>query len=153
MRQTANHCQDGGAATELPLMKQYSPGHALSAHSFYVLCKGLNSGKPLNLPTANCFEIQCKDADHSADMFWLCFSLWQTKSFEPLLRGSVIPFLTIKDFKKVITRICGSIDFNQDRRAKLVSAIDSINQLEEITLKKIKLIREYKLLMIRDMLR
>jgi len=152
MKQTAN-LQDGRGSTKLPIMKQYNPNHTLSNHSFYVLCKGLNSGKPLEKPTANCFEMQCKDSNHKANLFWLCFSLWQTKSFEPYIRGTVIPFLTLSDFKKVIIRVCNSIDFDQQRRMNLVSVMDKLNQLEEITIKKIKLIQEYKLSMIRQMLR
>lgn len=134
-------------------MKQYNPKHKSSAHTFYVLCKGLNSGKPLNAPAANSFEIQCKDAVHRSNLFWLCFSLWQTKAFESYIHGTAIPFLTLYDFKKVITHACNSVEFDQHRRTKLVSALEKINQLEEYTMNEIKLIKEYKLLMIKEMLR
>jgi len=39
------------------------------------------------------------DADREF-LYWLCFGLWQSKSFHLFLRGSVIPFITIHEMRK-----------------------------------------------------
>jgi hypothetical protein len=60
---------------------------------FFVLCKGLNSGKPLQVPCPNCFIIQTESEEFKETLYWITFALWRTKAFHPYLRGSVIPFL------------------------------------------------------------
>jgi hypothetical protein len=68
---------------------------------FYILCKGLNSGKPLELHLApNCFVIACKNSDEMDFYKTLAFGLWKAKHFHQFLAGSVIPFIRIADFKK-----------------------------------------------------
>ena len=69
---------------------------------FFILNKGLNSGKPLNQSCPNCFVCL---TDNQADrdfLFWLCFGLWRSKSFHFYLKGSVIPFITIDEIRKII---------------------------------------------------
>ena len=82
-----------------PQIKQYSPQNSQSEFQFYVLCKGLNSGKPLDTPCPNCFVISCHNAEEKDFYSTLLLGLWQTKSFHQFLIGSVIPFIRIGDFK------------------------------------------------------
>ena len=76
------------------LNQNYSEPH------FFILNKGLNSGKPLNEPCPNCFVCITTDDTDKDFMYWLCFGLWKSKSFHYYLKGSVIPFITIGDMKK-----------------------------------------------------
>ena len=66
---------------------------------FYVLSKGLNSGKPLEKPCPNCFVITVKNDEEKEFLFWLCWGLWQSKKFHHLHTGSVIPFVRLHEFK------------------------------------------------------
>ena len=82
----------------------YNPKNQKSNFELYVLCKGLNSGKPLDQPCPNCFVIQCKN-QQELDMYRnLLFGLWESKAFHQLLVGSVIPFIRIDDFRKIVSQ-------------------------------------------------
>jgi hypothetical protein len=81
----------------------YNPKNQKSEFEFYALSKGLNSGKPLDVPCPNCFVISCRNAQDLDVYRSLLFGLWQSKTFHQLLVGSVIPFIRIGDFKNFVS--------------------------------------------------
>jgi hypothetical protein len=66
----------------------------------FILNKGLNSGKPSKEPFANSFVIIFQNEEDCENIFWITYSLWQSKFWQRNLVGSVIPFLRITDFIK-----------------------------------------------------
>ena len=64
---------------------------------FYILNRGMNSGKPLQMPCANCFVFTSDNEQEKEFFYWLIFGLWRSKSFHLYLRGSVIPFIVLRD--------------------------------------------------------
>jgi len=83
-------------------LKTYRQGMKIQKHSFFILNKGLNSGKPMNEPCPNCFVCTCPTENEKQKMYWLLFALWQSKEIEYQLIGSVIPFIRIRDLEKII---------------------------------------------------
>jgi hypothetical protein len=57
----------------------------------------MNSGKPLQMPCANCFVFTSESEQEKEFFYWLIFGLWRSKSFHQYLRGSVIPFIVLRD--------------------------------------------------------
>jgi hypothetical protein len=82
--------------------KCYRTGQPLNGIYFFVLNKGYNSGKPGVNPWVNCYVIYCKTEEDRNRLYYLCYALWITGKFKQLLVGSVIEFLRIHDFKKVL---------------------------------------------------
>ena len=85
-----------------PKIQQYSPKNSYAAFTLFALCKGLNSGKPLENPCPNCFAILCRTQEEFDFYKSIIYGLWFTKGFHPLLVGSVIEFIRIGDFKKLV---------------------------------------------------
>ena len=106
----------------------FNPKNQVNQFDIFVLCKGINSGKPLNAPCPNSFVIACKNQADKDFYGTLLFGLWQIKYFHTFLTGSVIPFLRIADFKQAIksqgNRVCiKPKDFMQDvETVKLIEA-------------------------------
>ena len=121
-------------------VQTYSPKNEVSQHSFFILCKGLNSGKPLEQPTANCFVMSCESEAEMKRYYWLCFGLWQSKAFHPHLCGSVIPFLRIDDFKTALKEQAEAVSKNQYAFVKDVHKVKLIERKE-------KQMKEYLLLL------
>lgn len=84
---------------QLPVIKSYHPKIFLPDHHFFILSKGLNSGRPQDQPCPNCFVAYCNDKDEREFFYWLSYALWQCGTFKIYLVGSVIPFLRISDLK------------------------------------------------------
>ena len=66
----------------------------------FVLNKGMNSGKPQKTPFTNSFVIIFQNEEDCESLFFIAYSLWQTKFWHQYLVGSVISFLRLPDFKK-----------------------------------------------------
>ena len=81
-------------------LKTHRPETTYTNPHFFILNKGLNSGKPLNAPCPNCFVCLTENEGDREFMYWLCFGLWRSKSFQFFLRGSVIPFISIYELRK-----------------------------------------------------
>ena len=57
----------------------FNPKNQVSQFDIFVLCKGLNSGKPLNVPCPNSFVIACKTQEDKDFYSTLLFGLWFLK--------------------------------------------------------------------------
>lgn len=64
-------------------IKSHRSGVVYNMPHFFILNKGNNSGKPLLASCPNCFVIQCKCEEEKEQIYWLSYSLWQSKAFYP----------------------------------------------------------------------
>ena len=69
---------------------------------FFILNKGLNSGKPLRNPCPNCFVLITETEEQREALYYLCQSLQIGEYFKFYIIGSVIPFIRIDDIRKVL---------------------------------------------------
>ena len=104
----------------------YNPKNQSNEFDIYALCKGLNSGKPLEKPCPNSFVLACKNQAEKDFYTALLFGLWKAKHFYPYHTGSVIPFIRISDFKQVVkeqAQIVNAEAFAKDvQKVKLIEA-------------------------------
>jgi hypothetical protein len=68
---------------------------------FYIICKGDNAGQPVKEATANCFDLivinkEILLVDYA---FLLVLNAHNQNAFKKYINGSVVPFITISDFK------------------------------------------------------
>jgi hypothetical protein len=68
-------------------IKTHSVGRTYTKQHFFILNKGLNSGKPLEHPCPNCFVITSQTEEDKNTVFYLCYSLYLGRYFKPL-KGS-----------------------------------------------------------------
>lgn len=98
---------------------------------FFILSKGLNSGKPLEKTCPNCFVITVKNDEEKEFLFWLCWGLWQSKKFHHLHTGSVIPFIRLHEFKPFIKEQAATAFAGKEQYNKNVKALQQLEQLEK----------------------
>jgi len=126
------------------ILKSYNQKDEISKPHFFILNKGNNSGKPLNSPCPNCFVIQFASTEDKELVYWLLFCLWQSKTFYPYLRGSVIPFIILRDMKKCIQNGLDKSDRSPEQFQKMVATFQSMNQLENQYRQNLKTIEKAK---------
>jgi hypothetical protein len=83
-------------------IKCYRPGQLLTGINFFVLTRGNNSGKPGRSPWTNSFIINCKSDEERERLYYLCFALWITGKFRPLLVGSCVELIRKHDFWQTV---------------------------------------------------
>jgi hypothetical protein len=112
-------------------IKTHRQGKTYAKPHFFILNKGNNSGKPLLIPCANCFVIQCKNPEEKEKLFWLIRGLWTSKAFHQYLRGSVIPFITLNDLSKCIFEGYQQAQTNPEQFQKSVKTLRSLEEIEK----------------------
>lgn len=123
-------------------IKCHAVGRAYEAPHFFVLNKGLNSGKPLVEPCPNCFVIVCSNALERERLYWLSFALWQSRAVYPFLRGSVIEFVSKSDFSGLL--IEADRRLASDAVEQVVKSLLTLSQLEENLKKQIEFTKQAK---------
>lgn len=126
------------------ILKSYNQKFEIKKPHFFILNKGNNSGKPLSTPCPNCFVIQFQCEVEKEHVYWLLYSLWQSKAFYPYLRGSVIPFVVLRDVKSCIVDGLEKAETNLVQFQKAVEALRSLEEMEKKFKQNLKLVQDAK---------
>src|ERR1700722_5258713 len=111
-------------------LKTYRSSAEVGLNTFYILNKGMNSGRPYPKPFVNSFAFIADTPEEMEMFYWITFAAWQAKLFHPYLKGSVIPFVTILDVKDVINEASKRCIANPERVGNLLKTFHTLNQLE-----------------------
>jgi hypothetical protein len=103
---------------------EYAPNH------FFILSRGLNSGKPLKSSCPNCFVIIANSANDAEKIYWIAYALWQGRNFHQSLVGSVIPFIRKKDLQDMIQSAFQKVEAKPQAVEKTVSSLLQLEQQE-----------------------
>lgn len=111
-------------------LKTYRSSAPVEINSFYILNKGMNSGRPHPKPFVNSFTFMADSPEEMEMFYWITFAAWQAKLFHPYLKGSAIPFITIMDAGEVINQASKRCIVNPHRVSDLLKTFHTLNQLE-----------------------
>ena len=128
-------------------IKTHQVGRTYSAPHFFILSKGLNSGRPMVQPCPNCFVITTGSKQTRESLFYLCQSLKIGKYFHYYLKGSVIPFICISDAKKVMHT---ALQNNQEQWNIKVQKLKKIEALESNLKQQLSAISQLKMVLLRS---
>lgn len=124
-------------------IKTHQPGRTYKTPHFFILNKGLNSGKPLAKPCPNYFVVTTTTKAKRESLFCLCLSLKVGQYFSYYLKGSVIPFIGILDAKKVINTALQNYEAQQWQmkveKLKKITAFEENLQQQLATILKLKI--------------
>ncbi|TMI93028.1 MAG: restriction endonuclease subunit S [Bacteroidetes bacterium] len=111
-----------------PSIRCYHEGAVVPPHSFFILCKGCNAGKPGFQPWINSFIVVCPHEEYFNFYFWLIYGLWRDGKFKTRHRGSVIPFINLNDVRDLIREVAPAI---QPGWNKYQQILETLNKLEQ----------------------
>lgn len=112
-------------------IKTHHIGRTYSKPHFFILNKGLNSGKPLTLPCPNCFVVTTTSKEEKNTLFHLTMMLQIGGFFTFYLKGSVIPFISINDCKNTLKKGIKSINHIGSEYQKHINAVMIISKKEK----------------------
>lgn len=124
------------------IISTYNKNNTYSKNCLFVLSKGNNAGKVLDLPCPNCFVIFCYSEKDKLLYKNFIETLFNNQIFKPYLTGSVISFITIHNFKKVL--MDNEYIMINDNFSYLTNKIEDLNNLRQQFLKNITLIQDAK---------
>ena len=126
------------------IIKTHKKNTTYKGNQIFILNKGLNSGKPQKEPFTNSFVIMFPNEKDAETLYWLAYSLWQTKFWQQYLCGSVIPFLRIHEFKKDFSSKVDVMLRDFELHQKQIQALRILENQEEQYHKNIALIAEMR---------
>ena len=113
---------------QFPFIRCYHPNFPVPPHSFFVLSKGENAGRPATTPWVNSFMIICPHEGYHDFYFWLCYGLYNAGSFKVRQRGSVIPFININDVRDIFREVAPRIHQDWQRYKEILSVLERLDQ-------------------------
>lgn len=128
-------------------IKTHKTGRTYNKPHFFILNKGLNSGRPLNEPCPNCFIVFTETNEQRESLYYLCLSLQVGRYFNYYIKGSVIPFIAVVDTKKVLNKALQN--YEVDKWQLRVEQLKKITKYEENLKQQIKTIGQLKIALLR----
>ncbi len=119
-------------------------GNTYSKPTIFILNKGMNSGKSMKQPTANCFALITKTEKEAEDLYHVALALWQTKFWHPYLVGSVIPFLRINEFKGEFYKKSKEMISEHEEHIQTMTKIKELQKASDLFNQNLALIEEMK---------
>jgi hypothetical protein len=126
------------------IIKTHRVGTIYTKPHLFILNKGMNSGKPQKEPFTNSFVIIFQNEEDCESVFFIAYSLWQTKFWHPFLVGSVIPFLRLPDFKNEFIPKASLMMAEHEEHKKNVAALKLLEQKEKQFHENINLINDMR---------
>ena len=126
------------------IIKTHRVGTIYTKPHLLILNKGMNSGKPQKDPFTNSFVIIFQNEEDCESVFFIAYSLWQTKFWHPFLVGSVIPFLRLPDFKNEFIPKASLMMAEHEEHKKNVAALKLLEQKEKQFHENINLINDMR---------
>ena len=118
----------------------FNPQKGYPVDTFYVLNRGLNSGKPLTNPCPNCFACICKNAEERCFYYWLFMLIWRGGFGKSILVGSVIPFVRKRELISLANSIINGLESRErlDEVFRKLEAIEEFEKKQKILLLKVQ---------------
>ena len=126
------------------IIKTHRVGTIYSKPHLFLLNKGMNSGKPQKEPFTNSFVIIFQNEEDCESLFFIAYSLWQTKFWHQHLVGSVIPFLRLNDFKKEFFVRSKVMMQEHEEHVKHIAALKLLEEKEKQFHENINLINDMR---------
>lgn len=100
-------------------MQRYNPEKPKKETVFYIQSHGLHAGRPLKEPIPNSWEMETE----IKNAFEICFMVYNSKILSNYLRGSVIPFLSLHEYRKIMKPIFANPKREEPTTAKKLNAL------------------------------
>lgn len=114
---------------------------------FFILNKGLNSGRPMKDSCPNCFVVQTDSVEDRDKLFYLVQAFQIGKAFMPMIKGSVVPFITVGDTKSIINTAVQN--YNTERWDIKIKKLKQILQYENNLKQQLETLSKLKLAILR----
>lgn len=126
------------------IIKTHQKNTLYTKPHLFILNKGMNSGKPQYTPFTNSFVVIFQNETDCESIYFVAYSLWQTKFWHQFLCGSVIPFLRLPDFKNEFNPKASLMMQEHEEHQKNVATLKLLEQKEKQFHENINLINDLR---------
>lgn len=135
---------------EAIIVKTHALKRTYQTPHFFILNKGLNSGKPLENPCPNCFVLEAATTQELDKYYWFAYMLWQSKFWYQFHIGSVIPFIRIGDFKKNLFVRFSNLKTSEEQHQRNLHALKHLQDREKLLRRNLKAVDDIRTAILRQ---
>lgn len=111
-------------------IKTHKSGKIYHQPHFFILNKGLNSGKPFKNYICNSFVFLADNKEENEFYYFLLLGLWELRFFRKHLIGSVIEYIRLGDLIDVIEETLHSVNTGNRSFADVQNSLAQIDALQ-----------------------
>lgn len=111
-------------------IKTHKSGKIYNQPHFFILNKGLNSGKPFNHYVCNSFVFLADNKEEKEFYYFLLLGLWELRLFRKHLKGSVIEYIRLGDVIDVIEETLNSVNTSNRSFSDVQNTLAQIENLQ-----------------------
>jgi len=111
-------------------IKTHKSGTMYHQPHFFILNKGLNSGKPFRHYVCNSFVFLADDEKERDFYYFMLLGLWELRFFRPHLKGSVIEYVRLGDVIDVLEETLNSVNTGNRSFSDVQAALAQIEALQ-----------------------
>jgi len=106
-------------------INRYNPNKPKKETVFYIQSHGFHAGRPLKNPIPNSWELDTE----IKNAFEICFMVYNSKILSNYLRGSVIPFLSLHEYRKIMQPIFNNPVQHEKRILKKLNSLQLLDKV------------------------
>ena len=111
-------------------IKTHKSGAIYKQPHFFILNKGLNSGKPFRHYVCNSFVFLADDKNESDYYFFMLQGIWELRLLRPYLKGSVIEYVRLGDVIDVLDETLNSVNSGNRSFSDVQNTLAQIEALQ-----------------------
>ncbi len=111
-------------------IKTHKSGTIYKQPHFFILNKGLNSGKPFRHYVCNSFVFLADDKDERDYYFFMLLGIWELRLLRPYLKGSVIEYVRLGDVIDVLDETLNAVNTGNRSFADVQNSLSQIEALQ-----------------------
>ena len=111
-------------------IKTHKSGKSYNQPHFFILNKGLNSGKPFKHYVCNSFVFLADDENEKEFFYFLLLGLWELRFFRKHLIGSVIDYIRLGDLIDVIEQTLNAVNTGNRSFSDVQNSLAQIEALK-----------------------
>lgn len=111
-------------------IKTHKSGAIYKQPHFFILNKGLNSGKPFRHYVVNSFVFLADDKDERDFYYFMLLGIWELRLLRPYLKGSVIEYVRLGDVVDVIDETLNAVNTGNRSFADVQNSLAQIEALQ-----------------------
>lgn len=109
-------------------INRFNPAAQKKENVFFIQSHGYHAGRPLREPIPNSWQIETENPR----AFELCFMLYKSRFLKNYIRGSVIPFIALHEYRKILNKILDNpVQTDEEVQKKLKGLTLSTKAIEE----------------------
>ncbi len=111
-------------------IKTHKSGKIYNQPHFFILNKGLNSGKPFRHYVVNSFVFLADDKDERDYYYFMLLGIWELRLLRPYLKGSVIEYVRLGDVIDVLDETLNTVNTGNRSFADVQNSLAQIDALQ-----------------------